>query len=180
MKAGKSLSLVLVAATLLGGCAFDSGHGDLERRIGEVKRKPKGTIEPVPIFEPYSPFIYAATALRSPFSPPIPEVDNRLVGQRSGITPDMNRQREMLEGYNFDALQMVGTLERRGQLWALINDGDGGIHRVTVGNFVGKNHGRIVNTSTAQIDIMEIVPDGMGGWLERPRALTLDEKDPNK
>ncbi|PKM02816.1 MAG: pilus assembly protein PilP, partial [Gammaproteobacteria bacterium HGW-Gammaproteobacteria-6] len=26
------------------------------------------------------------------------------------------------------------------------------------------------------VDVVEIVPDGEGGWLERPRSLTLKER----
>jgi type IV pilus assembly protein PilP len=145
--------------------------------MAAVEHKPKGQIEPIPTFTPYSPFIYSAAALRSPFTRPLLEADQRLVGRKLDVAPDINRQKELLEGFNFDALSMVGTLSRAGQLWALINDGEGGIHRITVGNHLGKNHGRVVNASTSQLDVLEIVPDGTGSWLERPRALTLEEKD---
>ncbi|SEA22587.1 pilus assembly protein PilP [Microbulbifer marinus] len=170
--------IALVSALLaLGGCSLDGGHSDLRQKMAAVKHKPKGQIEPIPTFTPYSPYVYSAAALRSPFSRPVLESDQRLVGRRLDVAPDLNRQRELLEGYNFDALSMVGTLSRGGQLWALIDDGDGGIHRITIGNYVGKNHGRVVNANSAQLDVLEIVPDGTGGWIERPRALTLEEKD---
>lgn len=169
--------VVLIALLAIAGCSLDGGHSDLHQKMAAVKHKPRGQIEPIPTFTPYSPFVYSAAALRSPFTRPVLESDQRLVGRRLDVAPDMNRQRELLEGFNIDALTMVGTLSRRGQLWALIDDGDGGIHRITVGNYMGKNHGRIVNASPSQIDILEIVPDGTGGWIERPRALALEEKD---
>lgn len=62
-------------------------------------------------------------------------------------------------------------------MWSLINDGSGGIHRVTVGNYLGKNYGRITAISNAKVDVIEIVPDGKGNWVERPRTLGLNEKD---
>lgn len=171
-----ALTLAL-SATLLTACDIGGNHSDLRQKMAAVKHKPKGQIEPIPTFTPYSPFIYSAAALRSPFTRPMLELDQRLVGRRLDVAPDTNRQRELLERFNFDALSMVGTLSRDGQLWALINDGEGGIHRITVGNHLGKNHGRVVNASTSQLDVLEIVPDGTGSWLERPRALTLEEKD---
>ena len=170
-------TLVLIVLSALAACSLDGSHSDLRQKMAAVKHKPKGQIEPIPTFAPYSPFIYSAAALRSPFTRPVLEADQRLVGRRLDVAPDINRQRELLESFNFDALTMVGTLSRRSQLWGLIDDGEGGIHRITVGNYMGKNHGRVVNASQSQIDILEIVPDGTGGWIERPRALTLEEKD---
>lgn len=168
----------LTAALLaLGGCSLDGNHSDLRQKMAAVEHKPKGQIEPIPTFTPYSPYVYSAAGNRSPFTRPVLESDQRLVGRKLDVAPDMNRQRELLEGYPFDALSMVGTLSRGGQLWALIDDGEGGIHRITVGNYLGKNHGRVVNASQSQIDVLEIVPDGTDGWIERPRALTLEEKD---
>ncbi|WP_286037014.1 pilus assembly protein PilP [Microbulbifer variabilis] len=152
-------------------------QNDLHQRMAEVERRPKGQIEPIPTFTPYSPYIYSAAAQRSPFTRPVLESDQRLVGRRLEIAPDLSRRRELLESINFDALAMVGTISRDGQLWALIDDGNGGIHRVTVGNYLGKNHGRVVSATPTQLDVLEIIPDGTGGWIERPRALALEEKD---
>jgi len=70
---------------------------------------------------------------------------------------------------------MVGTLANGGGRYALIKGGDG-VHRVKIGDYLGRNHGRIVEISDAGVDVVEIVPDGEGGWLERPRSLTLKER----
>ncbi|MFD1215754.1 MULTISPECIES: pilus assembly protein PilP [Microbulbifer] len=171
-------TFALTAALLaLAGCSLDGSHSDLRQKMAAVKHKPKGQIEPIPTFTPYSPYVYSAAAQRSPFTRPVLEADQRLVGRRLDVAPNENRQKELLERFAFDGLSMVGTLSRGGQLWALVNDGEGGIHRITVGNYLGKNHGRVVNASTSQLDVLEIVPDGTGGWIERPRALTLEDKD---
>ncbi|MFC6634093.1 pilus assembly protein PilP [Microbulbifer taiwanensis] len=170
--------IALIATLVItAGCSLDGSHSDLRQKMAAVKHKPKGQIEPIPTFTPYSPYVYSATAQRSPFTRPVLESDQRLVGRKLDVAPDLNRQRELLEGFSFDALSMVGSLSRGGQLWALVDDGDGGIHRITVGNYMGKNHGRVVNASASQLDVLEIVPDGTGGWIERPRAMTLEEKD---
>ncbi len=72
---------------------------------------------------------------------------------------------------------MVGTLQRDGKTWALVDDGQGRIHRVTIGDYMGKNHGEIVSITETQVDIVEVVPDGKGGWVERPRTLALKENE---
>ncbi|MDX5297860.1 MAG: pilus assembly protein PilP, partial [Gammaproteobacteria bacterium] len=48
------------------------------------------------------------------------------------------------------------------------------IHRVRPGNFMGKNFGRIVGINDSLIELIEIVPSGHGGWVERPRTLSID------
>lgn len=72
---------------------------------------------------------------------------------------------------------MVGTLQGpSGDLYALVKDSTGGIHRVRSGNHLGQNYGRIVGVSDTRIELIEIVPNGQGGWVERPRSLTLNEE----
>jgi type IV pilus assembly protein PilP len=60
-------------------------------------------------------------------------------------------------------------------MFALVS-GAGGVHRVKVGDYLGRNHGRILVIDESKVDVIEIVPDGEGGWLERPRSLSLKER----
>ena len=115
--------------------------------------------------------------LRSPFDPPVEDIEHLVVGKKSNVKPDVNREKEFLEGFNIGNLTMVGTLQRDGTHWALVNDGQGGIHRVTTGNYLGMNHGKIVATSDRQIEVIEIVPTGTNGWVERPKVLPIAEKE---
>ena len=71
---------------------------------------------------------------------------------------------------------MVGTLSRDQQIWALINDGEGRIHRVTQGNYLGRNFGRITQIDSFELEVLETVPDGSGGWINRPRTLAMNEE----
>lgn len=170
------INLVMFFLLVLVGCT-GGVHQDLERFVDETKRRPVGRIEPLPPFVPYESFSYSAMTLRSPFVVPQEESMEMFVGRSSNVEPDLNREKEFLEGFNLASLKMVGAIEKDGTQWALINDGDGGIHKVTNGNFMGKNNGRIVATSNQQIDIIEIVPNGASGWVERPKALQLGEKE---
>lgn len=160
----------------IGGCVFQDDHADLKKHIAEVRARPQGTIEPLPPVRTYDAFIYAATALRSPFDQPV-EV-KAVVGIRNpDIKPDNSREKEFLESFNLDELAMVGMMEQKGSLWALMKDGVGGIHRVTLGNYMGKNHGKIISVTADQLDLQEIVSDGLGGWVQRPRTIKLSEKE---
>lgn len=172
------LFLVVVGLLLLSGCTGGGQHEDLQRFMTDVKAKPVGDIEPLPTFRAYKTFRYGAIAMRSPFEPPLAlDVASSVTGKEKVSAPDEGRKREYLEGYNFAALSLVGILSKDGQIWSLINDGGGGIHRVTVGNYVGKNHGRITSVTSSRADVIEVVPDGKGSWVERPRTLALKEKD---
>ena len=162
----------------IAGCSSDGDLDDLRNYAAEVNARPKGRIEPLPEFQPYENFDYSASGLREPFSAPV-EIQLMKYQQeqaQSNIKPDLDRPKEYLESFSIDTLNMVGTITTaEGELWALVDDGEGGVHRVQPGNYLGKNYGRIVGLDEGQIDIVEIVPDGHGGWLERPRALKLQD-----
>jgi type IV pilus assembly protein PilP len=96
------------------------------------------------------------------------------VAPESSVQPDLHRSKEQLEQYSFGSFSMVGTIKREeDQLWALVSAPDSGIHKVKEGYYMGQNHGKVMRVSQQRIDIIEIVPNGVGGWLERPRSLVL-------
>lgn len=172
------LFFVIAGCVLLSGCAGDRSYNDLQNYMQKVKARPVGEIEALPTFRSHKTFRYGAIAMRSPFDAPLLKGSGEsIAGKNTVEPPNENRKREYLESFNFAALSMVGTLSRNGNMWSLINDGSGGIHRVTVGNYLGKNYGRITAISNGKIDVIEIVPDGKGNWVERPRTLGLSEKN---
>jgi type IV pilus assembly protein PilP len=170
----KKLILLMLTSTLA-ACGVSSGTGDLKQFVDGVMSQPRGVVEPLPVFEPYEAFSYKATGLRSPFDLPV-DLDevSKIVAPTSDVKPDFNRSKEQLEEYSFGSLSMVGTIKREDdQLWALISVPSSGIHKVKEGYYLGQNHGKVVGISQQRIDIIEIVPNGIGGWIERPRSLVL-------
>ncbi|SDI39646.1 type 4a pilus biogenesis lipoprotein PilP [Pseudomonas panipatensis] len=159
----------------LNGCGSGSDFADLQAYMDEVRARPKGSIEPMPKFQQYEAFTYNASAMRSPFQPPV-KIDLAVKQKGSKvIKPDETRVKQFLEGFNIETFEMVGTLSNDQGMFALVR-GAGGVHRVRVGDYLGRNDGKIVSISEGKIDVIEIVPDGEGGWLERPRSLTLKER----
>ena len=166
-------SALLVLPTLLAGCG---GHdfSDLDAFMAEKRSRPGGVIAPIPTFKAYEAFAYSATTMRSPFERPIEVRDLAQLQAIAAIKPDENRAKEFLEQFTFDSLRMVGTLDRSDVSWVLIRDPQGGVHRVTVGNFLGRHHGKIVETTDTYVAVIEIVSDGSeDGWVERPRTIKL-------
>lgn len=164
------LGLVLALAACSGG-----QYADLDRFMADVRAKPQGVIEPIPIFKPYKAFRYNAASKRSPFEVPVKIREIALLSMSSDVQPDESRVREQLEFFNLEALTMVGTLEQNGTLWALVDDGSGVVHQVLSGNYMGKNHGRIVDINYDSIAMVEIISNGVGSWIERPRTLKLKD-----
>lgn len=165
--------LPLMAAVMLSACG-NQDMTDLDNFMAEKRARPGGVIEPIPTFKAYEAFAYAATTMRSPFDRPIEVRQITQMGARSAVRPDEKRVKEFLETFTLDSLQMVGGLERGGQNWTLIMDPEGGIHRVKVGNYLGRDHGKIVEMGESFVAVVEIVPDGtQDGWVERPRTIEL-------
>ena len=157
---------------LVAGCSPNKDYSDLEAFMDEVDSRPRGRIEPLPPIETVPPFKYAVSNKRSPFEPPV--VVKR-VDRRSGpqVTPDFNRVKQYLEQFPVAQLSMVGTLAQSGTTFALIQDAQGMVHRVQQGDFMGNDHGKIQVVSDTSIELIEIVPDGTGGWVERSRSIAL-------
>jgi type IV pilus assembly protein PilP len=164
------LSALTAALVLcLSGCGNDLDG--LQQKVTEIKGRPGERIEPLPEIKPYEAFAYTASTLRSPFVPSAPARND----MTSAIRPDSKRPREFLEQFPLDTMKMVGTLQLQGRNYALVQGKDGLVHRVVPGNFLGQNEGRILGVTSTRISIIEIVPDGLGGYIERPAALSLTE-----
>lgn len=167
---------LLLSISLLGLSACSSrDFSDIDQYMAEKRARPGGVIAPIPTFKAYEAFAYSATRLRSPFDRPIEVREITQLQAISAIKPDETRAKEFLEQYTFDSLSMVGTLDRGPASWALIQDPEGGIHRVQLGNFLGRNHGRIIELTDTYLAVVEIVSDGTSdGWVERPRTIELN------
>ena len=161
---------VAVAATAMSACG--GANDDLEQYIDEIKARPGGRIEPLPEIKPAPSFVYEAGPRRSPFVPDTPQ--RRVSNDPNAVDgPDDDRPREFLEQFPLDTLTMVGTLADRRASFGLVQTSDGLVHRVSVGNHMGQNYGRIIAISDSEIQLVEIIPDGLGGYLERPAAIAL-------
>jgi type IV pilus assembly protein PilP len=165
----KRIALSAAALAVLAGCADDNDA--LRARIDDIKSRPGGRIEPLPEVKPYETFAYAAANERSPFEAGMPAA----ASAPNALRPDPNRPREFLEQFSLDTLRMVGTLRLGGRNYGLIQTKDGLVHRVLPGNHLGQQDGRITAVEENRISLIEIVPDGMGGFIERPAALALSE-----
>ena len=162
----KQITLYVLACTVLVGC--DSRIDAVNQEMANIRNQLP--IEPAPIFTLVPQFNYAAHQLKSPFMPSSLAAELKIMAG-NGLSEFLtcNHSKVMRE-----ALNMKGSMRNnRGQILALIQTPDQQIERVQVGNYMGMNQGRITHISPTQIDLVEIVPDGREGYVERPRTLVL-------
>ena len=181
------VALLVAALVVLVGCA-QRDMTDLQQFVETTKRTtPVKKPDPPPEIKPYTPFAYTAQGVKDPFIvAPFAqeeelELTQALAAQQSsnytGVRPDPNRVREELEKYSLGSLKMMGTFRMgsNNELWALILAPDGVVHRVQNNNYLGTNHGKIVDITEQRLDLREIVPDGPGRWQERDAFLSLTQ-----
>jgi type IV pilus assembly protein PilP len=151
--------------------------GDLHAFVQQTKVKHHGKVDPLPEFPPYENFVYAPDQLRDPFKP---QTDQMVAAnydtQYRGPRPEQGRRKEPLESFPLDSLKMVGLLQQSDQTWGLVKDPNGTIHRIQPGNYAGQNNGKINIVGESSIDILELVPDGLSGWVNRNAKLAMREE----
>lgn len=162
----------LMAIASLGVTACGADMDDLDMYINEIKARQGGRIDPLPEITPYEVFTYIADAegFRSPFTPDTPQTAGLPGG---GTSPDPDRIREHLETFSLDTMRMVGTLDFGENTYGLVQTSDGLIHRVLPGNYLGQNDGRVIDITDSKINLIEIISDGIGGYVERDAAVGL-------
>jgi len=168
--------VALGAVVLLAGCTY-GGMSDLEAYVDEVTSRSEAPIQPVPEIRQAEFYAYRASAegRRDPFTEEKEEVSDQ-VPVIGGIRPDETRPREELEAFSLDTLRMVGTWTGNdGSKWGLVKHKDGVIYRVQPGNYMGQNHGHVTAVYEDRIELVEIVPDRVGGYVEQPTQLAIGE-----
>jgi type IV pilus assembly protein PilP len=166
-------AIALLAAGTLAGCGrsvTSSDPDNLDAWVKQIKARPGPPLDPVPVMQRFETFIYNDQGLRDPFAPPVDASRNA-----SGPRPDPDRRKQALEAYPLDGLVMVGTLGSGNNIVGLVMSPDKVTHRVTVEpkTYMGQNDGRVIAVGPTKIDLTELVPDGAGGWIERPATIAL-------
>lgn len=167
--AAGGIALVLSAC----GRGITSTPGDapnLEKWTADVRARPAPPLDPLPVMQQFETFEYTAQTMRDPFSDAWSNADS------GGLRPDPNRRKETLEQYPLDSLDMVGTIGGGGNLIALVMAPDKVTYRVRPGAYLGQSDGRITGVHEDRIELVELVPDGAGGWLERPASIALEDQ----
>lgn len=168
----RAIGAIIVASTfmLVAGCT--RGDADLKEWVAHEKAQKGSPIAPLPVLKTFETFEYTDQGLRDPFSPGLEE---QQVSTSTGPQPDKH-PREPLESFALDSLKMVGTIGTGASIEGLVKDTDGTVHRVHKGNYLGQNNGKVTGVTETQINLVELIPNGTGGWMERQATIALPEK----
>ncbi len=168
------------ASLLLGvlvGCT--SGTEEVEQWVKQEKAKKGQPLQPPPVIKTFETFEYTLKAPddRDPFNVPLDKEDEE--AKVAGPRPDRNRTPEPLEAFPLDGLRMVGTLGSPTAPEGLLKDPEGVIRRVKPGDYIGQNYGRITAINESQIELVELVANDTGGWVERQTTIALADANKN-
>ncbi|MDP3833613.1 MAG: pilus assembly protein PilP [Hydrogenophaga sp.] len=174
----KPLGACLVLTLALAACT-SSGQDELQAWMLSERNSIKPSVQPIPEPTRFVPQAYGGERLTPPFS--TEKLASVLRGSQVApvanaalIEPELNRRKQPLEAYPLDTMSMVGSLNREGQLVALVKV-DKLLYQVRPGNYLGQNFGRVTRITETEVVMREIVQDSAGEWTERAAALQLQE-----
>jgi type IV pilus assembly protein PilP len=174
-------TMMALPLALLAGCG-DSDVQEVRTWMKQVDSQAKVAVPPLAEPKTFIPFAYVQNDALDPFNPNklLAELARSAAKGGSGIKPDLDRRKELLESYPLDTVKMVGTIEKKGVIHAVLQI-DRSVHQVVVGQHVGQNYGLITGINESAVSIKEIVQDATGDWVERMSKLELQEsKEINK
>ncbi len=176
----KSFRTLVNAAALLGlltlSACGDAGIQEVKTWMEDVRRQTPVTVQKLPEPKKFAPFVYGGKNEADPYSPAklSAALAKLQTNSSSQIKPDLERRKDPLESYPLDSIKMVGTLEKPGLSYALLQV-DKSVFQVKVGNYIGQNFGMITRIGDAEVELKEIVRDAAGDWTERKAKLELQE-----
>tara|TARA_B100000787_G_scaffold161098_1_gene140646 strand:+ start:2482 stop:3015 length:534 start_codon:yes stop_codon:yes gene_type:complete len=162
-----------IVMLLLAGCSERSKFVDIDNELAEASLSQWVKIEPIPSFPAQRGYIYQSQAQRHPFQPFYSPIEVSSFAKSTVAKPDLMRVKEPLEFFALTSLEMVGSLGNTGQLWGLINDPTGTISRVTVGDRIGRNFGKIIKVSKSEIVLEEKISSEPGVWFGQSRSILI-------
>lgn len=163
---------------ILPGCGV-SGDDELRQWMSELRSTTKPRVTPLTEPKQFLPQAYSAESGIEPFdsvklTQALRRDSTQLASNAALIAPEMARRKEPLESFPLDVMAMVGSLDKKGSPTALLKV-DNLLYQVRVGNYIGRNYGKVTRINESSIQLREIVQDATGDWIERAATLDLQE-----
>lgn len=176
----KQAGALVAAALLLAGCG-DSDVKEVRDWMDQVKRDTRPAVKPLSEPKDFLPYAYGAKETVDPFSQTklLNQLAKAAEASQDPNKPDLQRTRELLESYPLDTMRMVGTMQKGGVNYALLQI-DRSVYQVRSGQRIGQNFGIVTRVGDDAINIREVVQDAAGEWVERMAKLELQSKENRK
>ncbi len=170
-----SSAAIVLLASIVTGCG-DGGVQEVKQWMEETRQQTRVAIPKLSEPKKFTPFVYGGKDNVDPFSPNKLAVAFAKLQSKSNnaLAPDPDRRREPLESYPLDSITMVGTLQKTGLSFALLQV-DKTVFQAKVGNYIGQNFGMITQITETEVDLKEVIQDASGEWVERKAKLELQE-----
>lgn len=167
------LSLAL-SAMLLSACSTE--QDELKSWMEQQRHEVQPSVPPLSPPQKFNPRAYVGGEGVEPFSSQKLTVALKQEARQpnSAVAAELNRRKEPLEAYPLDSMSMVGSVNRKGAPYALVQV-ESLLYQVKVGDYLGQNYGKILKITETEIELREIVQDAAGEWIERPVSLQLQE-----
>lgn len=164
--------LILLAA-LLAGCS-ESNVKEIKGWMDSTRAAAVPHVTPLSEPKTFIPVAYADQDEVDPFN------QNKLLAELAKVAdnsnnpfkPDMNRPKELLEGFPLDTFHMIGVFQKGGGNVALLQV-ENVVYRVRPGQRLGQNYGVVTSVTDKAVNIREVVQDASGEWTQRPATLEL-------
>ncbi len=170
----------LLGAVLLSGCG-DRDSAEVHSWMAQVKRDTKPHVAPLVAPKTFIPAPYGSKDAVDPYNPNklLAELARAAEKADSPYKPDMKRPKEFLESFPLDTMKMVGTMQKGGVNYALLQI-DRAVYQVKLGQRLGENYGLVTAVADDAVSIKETVQDAGGEWVERMSKLELQESKETK
>lgn len=169
----KLIRVLLLCPLLLLGCSGED-HQDLREWMREQAKGMKGKVAPLPEIAAFPVVAYEAETLTSPFSP------GKIVTLEATAlktTPDRTRPQQPLEIFPLEDLKVTGIIMAGSVPYALIQTPPPNKPKhVRVGEYMGRNFGKITSISKDSVTVLETVKDANGAWVEQEKVLTVPKE----
>ncbi len=175
----RCMRFISIAALLSLTACIGDDQQDTRQWMQAQRNATKPSVQPIPEPKKFTPAPYLNDLSTEPFSnqklaQALKRESSQATANAALIAPELNRRKEVLEGYPLDAMAMVGTMLPKGVPVALVRV-DKLLYQVRVGNYLGQNYGKVVKLSETELVLREIVQDAAGEWIERQASLQLQE-----
>lgn len=160
---------LLIITAFLSGCA--GKEDDIDAFLKNPGVSPT-KIEKLPAAKTFPSVQYSRSLIRDPFIAKLV-----LSPANTSEPPVKNADRQPLEMFSLESLVMVGMVNIDGKPYALIKDPESQVHRVTLGQRIGQNYGKVIQVTRNGVQLKESIQNNTGAWAEIDSSMTYQESD---
>lgn len=173
----KAITIIISSFLLLTGCVKTKDRtvtGTPQEIITQSRAENGYSIaEKIQSLVTYKNVSYNGFDKKSPFE----KFENKTIkiNSENTIKPDFDRKKEHLELFDMSVLHLVGIIEGKDGGVGIINNGNETLI-VKVGNYIGKNFGKIKKINNKTMVVEEIVKNENDSWVKKELILNLKKK----